>query len=118
MSHNGKDAGDQAEERAGLYLQRAGLRVVTRNYRCRGGEIDLVCRDGDTLVFVEVRMRSNPGFGSALDSVTPAKRRRLVLAATHYLSRRGWAGPCRFDVVGIDGGVRLNWCRDAFRADD
>lgn len=95
--------------------------LVTRNYRCRRGEIDLVMRDTDTLVFVEVRRRTNRTFGGGLESIDARKRARLVAAADHYLTtkRIGVEPPCRFDVVAIDGPyprIRIEWVRDAFDA--
>ncbi len=107
--------GREAEAIAARHLERHGLRVVARNFRIRGGEIDLICRDGATLVFVEVRLRRDGNFGGAAASITAAKRRRIVLAARHYLAGRS-AGDCRFDCVLLDG-ERLEWLRDAFAAD-
>ena len=107
--------GQAAERRAEQWLTKAGLKLVTRNYRCRAGEIDLVMSDGSELVFVEVRCRSNPAFGGALASVDAHKQRRLVLAAQTYLLQRNWSGPCRFDVVGIEApNVQPVWIRNAF----
>lgn len=108
--------GREAEARAAGHLERRGLRVVERNFRIRGGEIDLICRDGKVLVFVEVRQRSRGDFGGAGASITAAKRRRIVLAARHYLAGKADCD-CRFDCVLIDG-ERLEWIRDAFAADD
>ncbi len=106
--------GEAAEERARRWLERQGMRLVTRNYRCKAGEIDLVMQEGATLVFVEVRYRSHQGFGSAAESVTPAKQQRLRRAANHYLQRLSRIPPCRFDIVGIDAANRIDWIRDAF----
>ncbi|RZT29630.1 putative endonuclease [Cupriavidus agavae] len=106
--------GAQAEDRALAYLQRQGLAPVERNYRCKGGEIDLIMRAGDgTLVFVEVRQRRGRGFGGAAQSITPAKQRRVLLAASHYLAALGQVPPCRVDVVAIEPG-RLDWLANAF----
>jgi putative endonuclease len=116
MQDKRREAGQKAEQQARSFLLSRGLEIRHSNYRCRGGEIDLVCRDGATLVFVEVRLRSNPRFGGALASVTAQKQRRLVHAASHYLARSGWPGACRFDVVGLDGAGRTTWVRDAFQA--
>jgi len=108
--------GREAEERAACYLESRGQRVIARNFKVRGGEIDLICRDGKVLVFVEVRQRSRSDFGGAGASITPSKRRRIVLAAQHYLL--GKAGcDCRFDCVLIDG-EHLEWIKNAFSADD
>ncbi|MDX1607332.1 MAG: YraN family protein [Candidatus Competibacterales bacterium] len=113
--------GQAAESLASLYLERHGLRLVERNYRCRAGELDLIMRDGAQWVFVEVRSRRAGRHGGPLDSVTPHKQRRLLRAAAHYLQRRRIDAPCRFDVVGIlhDGSeTHIDWIRDAFQAID
>ena len=97
--------GDAAEERACRHLERSGFTIVERNYRTEGGEIDIVARKGDLLVFVEVRSREAPGFGTPEESVTPAKRRRIVGAARRYLSNvppSSWR-EARFDVIAIEG---------------
>jgi putative endonuclease len=98
-------SGQQAEAFAAAFFERKGLRLLARNYRCRFGEIDLIARDGATLVFVEVRLRSRTDFGTAAESINAAKRRKLVAAARHYLARSGADQPCRFDafLVGQDG---------------
>jgi putative endonuclease len=118
-----KEVGDGAEARALQHLQRQGLRLLERNYRvaagphARGGEVDLVMRDRDgTLVFVEVRERRGAMHGGAAASITPAKQRRVIYAAQHYLMRHASPPPCRFDVVAIDGGA-LDWLRGAFFAE-
>lgn len=109
--------GTAAEELAARFLAQRGLHIVARNYRCRGGEIDLVCRDGATLVFVEVRLRSNRRFGGAAASITAAKRRRLIRAAGHYLAGRPMP-VCRFDAVLLDrlDAAGIEWIRNAFDA--
>lgn len=113
------DRGHMAEALASRYLVRQGLSVVVRNFRVRGGEIDLVCRDGKTLVFVEVRLRSGNDFGGAAASITARKRGRIVLAARHYLAGRA-APPCRFDCILLDSleDSSIEWIKDAFTADD
>jgi len=109
--------GQQAEDKAARFLEKHGLLVLTRNFRCRGGEIDLICRDRNTLVFVEVRMRRNADFGGAGASITLSKQRRIILAAQHYLSANTNAnGDCRFDCVLLEGET-IEWIRDAFSAD-
>jgi len=108
--------GREAEEQAAQHLGSCGLRIVERNFRIRGGEIDLICRDGQTLVFVEVRQRSRSDFGGAGASITAGKRRRIVLAAQHYQLGKPDCD-CRFDCVLIDGG-QLAWLKNAFAADD
>ncbi|MGA9993728.1 MAG: YraN family protein [Thiobacillaceae bacterium] len=107
--------GKFAEGRAADHLKAQGLNLVARNVRSRFGEIDLIMRDGEVLVFVEVRSRTRSDFGSAADSVTPAKQRRIVLAAREYLARQRGLPPCRFDVVTLDGAQNNPvWIKNAF----
>lgn len=111
--------GSIAEALAERYLKKNGLKLIARNYRCKSGEIDLIMRDHDTIVFIEVRLRSNPDYASALESVTAAKQQRIIKAASHYLlSHPDFASePCRFDVVAIDKtdrGNQINWIKHAF----
>lgn len=113
IPHTTKQIGAAGEAAAARHLTAQGLEVLARNFRVKGGEIDLICRDGATTVFVEVRRRARADFGGAAYSITPAKQRRLVLAARHWLARHGEAA-CRFDCVLIDGD-RLDWVKDAFR---
>jgi putative endonuclease len=110
-----KRAGEVAESLAAEFLQSRGLAIAERNYRCRFGEIDLVAREGPTLVFVEVRRRASEAYGGAAESITAAKRSRLLAAARHYLARAGDRAPCRFDAVLIRGDPpRIEWIRNAF----
>ena len=99
------------------HLQAQGLRLLERNFRSRGGEIDLIMQQGDTLVFVEVRFRQSSDYGSPAETVTAAKQQRLINTASHYLQRRGRELPCRFDIVAITGArqERIEWFQDAFR---
>ena len=109
--------GARAEDACARLLEEAGLRVLSRNWRCRHGEIDLVAQDRGTLVFAEVRLRRDGGrFGGAAESITAAKRARIVAAAGFYAARRP-AMPCRFDVLLLDSlePPRVEWIRDAFR---
>jgi len=110
--------GAQAEDLAAAWLERRGLRLVARNFRTRHGEIDLVMRDGATVVFVEVRLRSSARFGGAAASITAAKRARLVAAAEGYLAQLGKEPPCRFDAVLLDGldAARVTWLRHILEA--
>ncbi|MFT3897008.1 MAG: YraN family protein [Thermomonas sp.] len=120
--------GARVERAAAAFLQERGLVEIAANARYRDGEIDLVMldkasRDGDTLVFVEVRHRRSAGHGGGAASVDTAKRRRLVRAAQRFLLAHPQfaEAPCRFDVVEASGdpqSPRLNWLRDAFRADE
>lgn len=120
---SGTELGQLAEAYVEHWLKRQGLAAVARNYRCRRGEIDLVMLDGDTLVFVEVRLRTHKGFGGAEASVDRAKRRRLSAAATHFLASRPALSnaPCRFDVIAVTAApdhrdFNCNWIRNAFYA--
>ena len=107
--------GEAAESLAADFLQRRGLTVLERNYRCRFGEIDLVARSGELLVFVEVRARTSEAFGGAAGSITGAKRRRLVAAARHYLASHRVERQCRFDVVLVRGREgAIEWLENAF----
>lgn len=110
------NSGAQAEQLAAAYLKLHGLQLVETNYRCRFGEIDLICRDGKALVFVEVRLRGSEAFGGAAASITARKQEKILLAARHYLQRLRDIPACRFDVVLLRG-LRDNdieWIRDAF----
>ena len=115
--------GAAVEAAARAHLKKAGLCDVAANANYRGGELDLVMRDKDTLVFIEVRYRSDPRFGGGAASVDAGKRRKLVHAAQMFLlAHREYShAPCRFDVIQADGDPEapaLTWLRDAFRADD
>ena len=114
-----KQSGDAAEDQALRHLQRAGLRLVERNYRTPGrggGEIDLIMREPDgTTVFVEVRARKSNTHGGAAASIGVLKQRRIIFAARHYLMRLREVPPCRFDVVVLDG-QDIEWLRAAFDA--
>lgn len=110
-----KSSGDQAEDAALQWLLENGLTLVTRNYGCKLGEIDLIMKEVQTLVFVEVRYRKNDRFGSALDTVDRNKQNKIMKAAQHYLSEKrcGAEQAMRFDVVGITGS-QTQWIKNAF----
>ena len=91
--------GEGGERAAARYLRRKGLRILVRNYRVAQGEVDLIGRDGATVVFIEVKTRRQ---GAPAEAVTPEKQRRLTLAALHFLKKhRLLEHPCRFDVVAV-----------------
>jgi len=115
MTRQARSSGNLAEALAADYLQFRGLRLIERNYSCRLGEIDLILTDGPTLVFAEVRLRRNLDYGGPAASITAAKRQRILRAARHYLSGRP-EGPCRFDVILLDGldPDRIEWIKNAF----
>ncbi|MCE5394403.1 MAG: YraN family protein [Acidithiobacillus sp.] len=109
--------GTYQEEQAVKLLIQRGMQMVERNFHCRSGEIDLVLRDGESLVFVEVRSRSHHRQGTAAASITQRKQKRIIRAAQYFLLRhpqyQRW--PCRFDVVSFDGDAAGEWIRDAFQ---
>ncbi len=112
--------GQMAEDLAAHHLETQGLRIIARNVRCRGGEVDLICLErSSVVVFVEVRLRTNTRFGGAAESITPAKQRRVLLAARWWLNgagRRFQLAACRFDAVLLPAldADRLVWLRGAF----
>lgn len=102
--------GEAAEALAATFIEGRGLRIIARNYRCRHGELDLIARDGETLVFIEVRRRSGNAFGGAAASIDAAKREKLLKAARHYLAGLPTAPACRFDAVLLSGEPpRIEW---------
>ena len=117
-----RETGVRGEELAARFLIGKGYKVVERNYRTRYGELDLVMRSGDALVFVEVKARRGTGFGDPLEAVTPGKREQVRLMAEHYLAERGEGfaegfAEIRFDAVGIlfgRGGNKVKHVPDAF----
>jgi putative endonuclease len=115
MKHSTTESGRLAEDRALAYLNTQGLVLIKRNFRSRRGEIDLIMRDADTLVFVEVRRRRSRHFGGAAASITAVKRARLWQCAQFFLQRYPSPPACRFDAVCIDGEV-LTWLRHVFSA--
>jgi len=117
-----RSVGDALEAATEAHLVTQGLRPLARQVRFRLGEIDLIMLDRDVLVFIEVRYRATSGFGDGLDSITAAKRGKLIRAAKLFLqSQPRYANaPCRFDVVSVSGAStapQFEWLRDAFRVD-
>jgi len=109
--------GDESEDRACDYLKQEGYMIVARNWRTRAGEVDIIARDGDVLVFVEVKARSGNGFGGPEAAVGLAKQRRLIAAARTFLEETQCELSSRFDVVAIrPGHIRLH--QDAFQVPD
>lgn len=120
MIRDRRARGQQAEKMALEFLKSRGLKLIEENYYCRLGELDLVMRDNDSLVFVEVRLRRNPGFGSAAESVTRNKQDKLWRAALHFTASRPDLAslPVRFDVIALsDMQIDDNcWIKNAFGA--
>lgn len=110
---NGK--GKEAETAGRLYLENQGLETLFENYNTKSGEIDLIMLDTDTITFVEVRMRTNRNYGSALESVNRSKQQKIRKAALDFMSKKQLLNshPMRFDVLGYDG-INFNWIQGAF----
>ncbi|PKO51851.1 MAG: YraN family protein [Betaproteobacteria bacterium HGW-Betaproteobacteria-20] len=121
MKLNKNNAGLDAEKLAATFLVNHGLKLMVQNYHCRYGEIDLIMKDAKTLVFVEVRLRTNNKFGSAGASITPQKQQKLILTAQHYLqeySRQHGESLCRFDAILMTkaDAQHIEWLPNAFDA--
>jgi putative endonuclease len=116
------ERGRRWEAAAAEHLEHHGLNIVARGYRCRLGELDLVCRDGPMLVVVEVRARATSPYGTAVSTIGPRKRARIIQATRHLLMRHAeWAAArVRFDVVTFDGietaAPAIRWIKNAFDA--
>ena len=110
--------GKSAEADAARLLKKHGYAILETNYRCKGGEIDIVASEGKVLVFCEVKARRNKNYGSALEGLTPQKARKIKAAAEHYLMKNNVAGvDIRFDVVtmdGVEGAQKVELIRNAF----
>lgn len=110
--------GSQAEQYALAFLQQQGLKLIEKNFRGRFGEIDLIMRHHDVLVFVEVRLRKPNAFGGAEASITSSKQKKLILTASQYMQRHG-EQPCRFDTVLLSAlqADSIIWYQQAFQLD-
>lgn len=109
--------GERYERAAEAMLKAAGLTLVERNWSCRMGEIDLIMREGNTLVFVEVRKRDSTRFGGAGSSIGPQKRARLERAIGLYLSTLARTPICRVDAVLFEGGANARWIKNIFEGE-
>jgi len=106
--------GELAEKQALTYLKNQGLIFVAQNYSCKHGELDLIMKDKDTLVIVEVRFRKNNIYGSALESVTKKKQNRIINTTHIYLSKFEYIPLIRFDIIAITGNSKIEWIKNAF----
>lgn len=115
---NRRAFGQKIEKQVAAYLKKAGLRLLTSNFQAASGEIDLIMRDQDTLVFVEVRYRQHQQYGGAAASVDWRKQQKLIKTAGLYLQQHPHQGPCRFDVIAVKSlqPIDLEWIKDAFQA--
>ena len=119
MKTSQQTTGSLSEKRAEKYLKKHGLKTIQKNFSCKLGEIDIIMRDHDVLVFVEVRTRQNENYANSLESVMPAKQRRIIKTALYYLQMTEQVDKtdCRFDVIGIDQGANLTWIKNAFQVE-
>ncbi|MCV6628009.1 MAG: YraN family protein [Cellvibrionaceae bacterium] len=122
-SSDSRSTGAGAEALAADYLRQRGLKLIQRNYHCRHGELDLIMRAQREWVFVEVRARSPSHYSSAIESIGPHKRRKLIASAEYFLQQRGQSeAPCRFDVVAVllrpGRAAEIEWLDNAFDAGD
>ncbi len=118
MAAHKKQAGHDAEQRACQFLQTKGLLLIAKNFRTVMGEIDLIMRDTDEVVFIEVRSRVKQSYGGAIESITLPKQKKILATALFFLQQRNWLDKinCRFDVIGICQD-QLEWIPNAFTAD-
>ncbi len=109
--------GDSSEQDALEFLQQAGLKLISKNFSCKFGEIDLIMQEDKTLVFIEVRYRNTHKFGGAAASVNLQKQRKIIRTAEHYLQKNYQQLPaCRLDVVAIDKNKKIDWIKNAIEA--
>jgi len=113
------EIGQIAETTASDYLQKKKLQLITKNYRCQHGEIDLIMKDKDHTVFVEVRFRQCSQYGDSIETISPSKQSRLIRTAYHYLQRHNLIDKvnCRFDVLGLNKEEKIIWIRSAFEVE-
>lgn len=113
--------GEKAERLAQEYLEQNGLKLITKNYHSPRGEIDLIMEEGNFRVFIEVRYRKNNNYGSAAESITREKQRRLLATANHYMQNEKLFrdSSCRFDVITVSGqyNTQVEWIKNAFQAE-
>lgn len=112
---NKQISGKLAEKKARDFLEANRLKFITQNYHCPYGEIDLIMRDNEEIVFIEVRLRTHDDYGTALESIDIYKQRKLLNTATHFLQKSDWLDKvdCRFDVIGYSE-HDIDWIKDAF----
>lgn len=111
MKQTHKQIGAAGESAASFFLQKHGLRLITSNFYSRFGEIDLIMHDGDSYIFVEVKIRKS-GIGSGIESITYAKQMKLVKTAQFFMMKLGKDVNCRFDAVILDGDGNIEWLKN------
>lgn len=118
-AHTARARGAAIEQVAAQWLRQQGLTLLAQNHYVKGGELDLVMQDGETVVFIEVKHRVNTRFGHPLETVTYQKQQRLIRAARLYIAQNRLSSPCRFDILGIVGkppDLEFHWAKAAFDA--
>jgi len=119
--HNTVTIGKQAEQYACQFILAQGLQIIAQNWYCRQGEIDIIARDDDTVIFIEVRYRKRAEYGNGAESVHYYKRKRIISCARHYIHTHPATEKCmiRFDVFSMskdsDGQFNSHWIQDAFQ---
>ena len=114
MKQNNRKVGTAYERAAGYYLEQQGYEILEYNYRCRRGELDIIARDGEYLVFCEVKYRQNRGKGSPLEAVGGKKQHTIYQCAEYYIAEKHLKNiPCRFDVIGVEG-KKITLIKNAF----
>lgn len=106
--------GEKSEQLACDFLLKQGMQIVDKNFRCKYGELDLVMREQQTLVIVEVRFRKSSKYGGALESITYKKQSRIIAATQYYLLQHKINSPIRFDVITMSSDSDINWIKNAF----
>jgi len=107
--------GEKAEQQACKFLLQQGLQLVEKNFSCKYGEIDLIMRDSETLVIVEVRFRKSNKYGGALESISQKKQSRIIVTTQYYLSNNKVNSQIRFDVITMSNETDINWIKNAFQ---
>lgn len=113
MKHSNKTAGDEGETLAALFLEKAGYKILERNYRCLYGEIDIIALKKKEVVFAEIKRRSGSAFGAGYEAVDRKKQEKIIKTAQIYINEKKISAPCRFDVISIDNGA-INHIENAF----
>ncbi|MBQ6833504.1 MAG: YraN family protein [Lachnospiraceae bacterium] len=115
MAQNNRKTGSHYEDQVAAFLEQNGFTIIERNFRCRSGEIDLIARDGDYLVFIEVKFRKNSTCGTSLEAIDFKKAAQIRKIAAIYLYQKRYPEntPCRFDAAGVDGD-KITYMKNAF----
>ena len=108
--------GDRSEQLACNYLEKQGLQLIDKNFRCKYGELDLIMRDDKALIIVEVRFRKSNQFGGAIESISRKKQSRIIATTQYYLSTHRVDSSIRFDVIAMSNDNDINWIKNAFQS--